>query len=94
MLGQSFGGFCITTYLSTHPDAIRYAYLTGGLPGLVSAEDTYRATYAKLAARQQRQRHRARAQLLLELAQLRARLILAFVHDILHMPHMLFMSSL
>lgn len=54
MLGQSFGGFCITTYLSTHPDAIRYAYLTGGLPGLVSAEDTYRATYAKLAARQQR----------------------------------------
>ena len=54
VLGQSFGGFCITTYLSTHPDAIRYAYLTGGLPGLVSAEDTYRATYAKLAAREQR----------------------------------------
>ena len=51
VLGQSFGGFCITTYLSQHPDAIRYAYFTGGLPGLGHADETYRATYAKLAAR-------------------------------------------
>ncbi|MDO5668711.1 MAG: alpha/beta fold hydrolase [Corynebacterium sp.] len=52
VLGQSFGGFCITTYLSQYPDAIRYAYLTGGLPGMVPAEVTYRATYATLDARQ------------------------------------------
>ncbi|MDO5511774.1 alpha/beta fold hydrolase [Corynebacterium sp.] len=58
VLGQSFGGFCITTYLSAHPDAIRYAYLTGGLPGLGPAEEIYRATYPKLAARH-RQFHEA-----------------------------------
>ncbi|GAB3691440.1 alpha/beta fold hydrolase [Corynebacterium nasicanis] len=54
VLGQSFGGFCITTYLSQHPDAIRYAYITGGLPGFGAADEVYRATYAKLAARHQR----------------------------------------
>ncbi|AJE33799.1 proline iminopeptidase [Corynebacterium humireducens NBRC 106098 = DSM 45392] len=51
VLGQSFGGFCTTTYLSQHPDAIRYAYLTGGLPGFGPAEEVYHATYSKLAAR-------------------------------------------
>ncbi len=54
VLGQSFGGFCITTYLSLHPDAIRYAYITGGLPGLGHADEVYRATYAALARRHER----------------------------------------
>ncbi len=52
VLGQSFGGFCITTYLSRHPEAIRYAYFTGGLPAIdVHADEVYRATFAKLEAR-------------------------------------------
>ncbi|AGF73141.1 alpha/beta fold hydrolase [Corynebacterium halotolerans] len=52
VLGQSFGGFCITTYLSRHPESIRYAYFTGGLPAIdVHADEVYRATFARLAAR-------------------------------------------
>lgn len=52
VLGQSFGGFCITSYLSRHPDAIGHAYFTGGLPATsVGIDDVYRATYTKLAAR-------------------------------------------
>jgi pimeloyl-ACP methyl ester carboxylesterase len=31
-LGQSFGGFCIMTYLSQAPDGLASAMLTGGLP--------------------------------------------------------------
>ena len=55
VLGQSFGGFCITTSLSRHPESIRYAYFTGGLPGIGNhADETYRATYRKLG-----ERHRA-----------------------------------
>lgn len=52
LLGQSFGGFCITTYLSRHPQAVEYAYLTGGLPNTDSHPDEiYRATFTRLAAR-------------------------------------------
>lgn len=52
VLGQSFGGFCLATYLSRHPEAIRYGYFTGGLPGIHNhADETYRATYAALARR-------------------------------------------
>lgn len=54
VLGQSFGGFCITTYLSQHPDAIRYAYITGGLAGFGPAEEIYRATFAALQRRHER----------------------------------------
>src|SRR6185437_6319190 len=32
VLGQSFGGFCVTTYLSFAPEGLREAFLTGGLP--------------------------------------------------------------
>jgi len=54
VLGQSFGGFCITAYLSRYPASIRYAYVTGGLPGIdVHADEVYRATFGKLAARHQ-----------------------------------------
>lgn len=52
LFGQSFGGFCITTYLSMFPDSVERAFLTGGLPTLEkSADDLYRSTYAKLAYR-------------------------------------------
>lgn len=51
VLGQSFGGFCITTYLSGCPASIRYAYFTGGLPATtVGIDDVYRMTYSKVAA--------------------------------------------
>ncbi|CAM9802524.1 unnamed protein product, partial [Hapterophycus canaliculatus] len=32
VLGQSFGGFCLLTYLSKHPGALRAGLFTGGLP--------------------------------------------------------------
>lgn len=55
LLGQSFGGFCITAYLSKHPASVAYAYFTGGLPSIDShADDIYRATFAKLAARHEK----------------------------------------
>ncbi|NGO69029.1 alpha/beta fold hydrolase [Streptomyces boncukensis] len=51
-LGQSFGGFCTTTYLSYAPEGIREAFVTGGLPGLrVGADDVYRAAYPRVAAK-------------------------------------------
>ncbi|MHB1064433.1 MAG: alpha/beta fold hydrolase [Georgenia sp.] len=51
-LGQSYGGFVITTYLSIAPEGLREAFLTGGLPGLTaSAEDVYRLTYERTARR-------------------------------------------
>jgi len=44
-LGQSYGGFCITTYLSIAPAGLREAMITGGLPPVHhTAEDVYRAT--------------------------------------------------
>ncbi|MGI4894402.1 MAG: alpha/beta fold hydrolase [Janthinobacterium lividum] len=52
MLGQSYGGFVITTYLSQAPRGVREAFVTGGLPGLrTSADDVYRATYTQTARR-------------------------------------------
>jgi pimeloyl-ACP methyl ester carboxylesterase len=51
-LGQSYGGFCAVTYLSLAPDGLREVLITGGLPGLTAtAEDVYRATYPRVAAR-------------------------------------------
>jgi len=32
LFGQSFGGFCITAYLSAYPESVTEAFLTGGLP--------------------------------------------------------------
>ena len=46
VLGQSFGGFCVVSYLSFAPHGIREAFVTGGLPGLTAtADDLYRRTY-------------------------------------------------
>ncbi|KAB2345565.1 alpha/beta fold hydrolase [Actinomadura rudentiformis] len=52
VLGQSFGGFCATTYLSFAPEGLREVFITGGLPGLdATADDVYRAAYPRVAAK-------------------------------------------
>ena len=55
LLGQSYGGFCSTTYLSIAPEGVREAYVTGGLPPLErSTDEIYRATYKRLVDRNRR----------------------------------------
>jgi pimeloyl-ACP methyl ester carboxylesterase len=50
--GQSYGGFCTLTYLSLAPEALDRCIITGGLASLTADADTvYRATYARMAAR-------------------------------------------
>jgi len=52
LLGQSFGGFCATAYLSTAPEGLREAFVTGGLPGLTAtADDVYRRLYPRVLAK-------------------------------------------
>ena len=52
ILGQSYGGFCAVSYLSIAPEGLREALITGGLPGLeATAEDVYRTTYPRVAAK-------------------------------------------
>ncbi|AKK03662.1 alpha/beta fold hydrolase [Corynebacterium epidermidicanis] len=52
LFGQSFGGFCITAYLSRYPSSVGRAFLTGGLPAVgVDIDDIYRATYRALQRR-------------------------------------------
>lgn len=49
VLGQSFGGFCVTSYLSLAPEGLRQAFITGGVPPLgVPVDDVYRATYTRI----------------------------------------------
>lgn len=49
VLGQSFGGFCTVHYLSTAPEGLHAALLTGGLPSLdAHADDVYRAAYPRI----------------------------------------------
>ena len=49
ILGQSFGGFCATHYLSFHNEGLSEVYITGGLPPLeASAEQIYQRTFAEL----------------------------------------------
>ena len=55
VLGQSYGGFCATHYLSAAPQGLREAFITGGLPSLTAtAEEIYRRTYA-ICARKNRE---------------------------------------
>ncbi|MDQ0144512.1 alpha/beta fold hydrolase [Pseudarthrobacter niigatensis] len=50
--GQSYGGFCALTYLSFAPEGLQEVLITGGLAPLSgSADDVYRATYQRVAAR-------------------------------------------
>ncbi|GAB2886476.1 alpha/beta fold hydrolase [Streptomyces deserti] len=52
VLGQSFGGFCTVTYLSTAPEGLDTAVITGGLPSLdAHADDVYRAAYPRIERR-------------------------------------------
>jgi pimeloyl-ACP methyl ester carboxylesterase len=49
VLGQSFGGFCAVTYLSSAPEGLDTALITGGLPSLdAHADDVYRAAYPRI----------------------------------------------
>ena len=55
LLGQSFGGFCILSYLSYAPEAIERALLTCGLaPVGQSADAVYTATYKRMEERNRR----------------------------------------
>ena len=55
VLGQSYGGFCATHYLSVAPDALRAVFITGGLPPLTAhPDDIYRATYRRVGEHNQR----------------------------------------
>ncbi|WP_373288663.1 alpha/beta fold hydrolase [Brucella endophytica] len=54
-LGQSYGGFLTLTYLSKAPEGLAACYVTGGLAGLdATADDVYRRTYPRVAARTER----------------------------------------
>jgi pimeloyl-ACP methyl ester carboxylesterase len=55
VLGQSFGGFCVMTYLSRAPGALREAFVTGGLAPLGNRiDDVYPRTYALALERNRR----------------------------------------
>ncbi|MEA2216522.1 MAG: hypothetical protein QOK19_2083 [Solirubrobacteraceae bacterium] len=55
VLGQSFGGLCVTAYLSIAPDGLKEALITAGLPPLRRPlEDVYRSTWAGTAERNRR----------------------------------------
>ena len=55
VLGQSYGGFCAVTYLSTHPQGLREVFITGGLPPLSgSPDDYYRQTYPEVQRKTQK----------------------------------------
>jgi pimeloyl-ACP methyl ester carboxylesterase len=52
VLGQSFGGLCVTTYLSIAPEGLREALITGGLPPLRRhIDEVYTATYERMLER-------------------------------------------
>ena len=49
VLGQSFGGFCATHYLSFYPESLEKVYITGGLPPLnAHPDDIYRLTFNRV----------------------------------------------
>lgn len=52
VLGQSFGGFCALTYLSSAPEHLREVIIAGGLPSTTAtAEHVYRAAYPRVRAK-------------------------------------------
>jgi pimeloyl-ACP methyl ester carboxylesterase len=55
VLGQSFGGFCVTHYLSAAPGGLKEAIITGGVPPIGhSVDDIYRATYRRVLGKNER----------------------------------------
>lgn len=52
LLGQSFGGFVATTYLSYYPSSLAEVFMTGGLPPIKrTAHEVYARTFATLRKR-------------------------------------------
>ena len=52
IIGQSFGGFCVLRYLTTAPEGLTQAFITGGLPSLTRpADEVYKATYKRVQAK-------------------------------------------
>lgn len=56
-LGQSYGGFLTTSYLSLAPEGVKASLITGGLPGLVHIDEIYRLTYQTTAKRNRHYQH-------------------------------------
>lgn len=55
ILGQSFGGFCATRYLSAAPEGLKEVLITGGIPSLTrTTDELYRATYPIVIAKNRR----------------------------------------
>jgi pimeloyl-ACP methyl ester carboxylesterase len=55
VLGQSFGGFCVLTYLSIAPEGLREAMITGGVSPIGRpVDDVYAATYQRLIEKNRR----------------------------------------
>jgi pimeloyl-ACP methyl ester carboxylesterase len=52
VLGQSFGGLCVTTYLSHAPEGLELALVTGGLPPVRRPiDEVYAHTYERVLER-------------------------------------------
>lgn len=52
IMGQSFGGFCCTTYLSFYPEGVKEAFLLGGLPPVRNnPDDVYAHLYPRVKKR-------------------------------------------
>jgi pimeloyl-ACP methyl ester carboxylesterase len=55
VLGQSFGGFCALSYLSTAADGLAEVFFTGGVPPVGRhVDEVYAATYATMRERNRR----------------------------------------
>jgi pimeloyl-ACP methyl ester carboxylesterase len=55
VVGQSFGGMCVVTYLSLAPEGLREAFITGGLPALgPRIDEVYALTYDIVLERNRR----------------------------------------
>ncbi|EAT76859.1 hypothetical protein HBH56_219540 [Parastagonospora nodorum] len=52
IMGQSFGGFCCSTYLSFYPEGVKEAFVFGGLPPLRNnADEVYERLYERVKQR-------------------------------------------
>ena len=55
VLGQSFGGMCVITYLSLAPEGLRETFITGGIPPLgPRIDEVYARTYERVLERNRR----------------------------------------
>ncbi|KAF2177866.1 alpha/beta-hydrolase [Zopfia rhizophila CBS 207.26] len=55
VMGQSFGGFCATTYLSFYPEGLKEVFLFGGLPPMRDGPDeVYERLYRRVKERNEK----------------------------------------